>query len=198
MIRILAAVMIGRLFDGLTRAPTPPPPAEVAEAEETVIETVAETVAETVVEANESEEAEADEPVRLTEEERAAAVYIAKTLHGECKDCTKTEQAAVAWCILNRVDSELPYMPDDIVSVVTQPKQFAGYDEENPVLESLREISEDVMLRWKREKNGETDVGRVLPREYMYFWGDKIHNYFRKECEATEYWDWSLPSPYET
>lgn len=27
---------------------------------------------------------------------------------------------------------------------------------------------------------------------------DKIHNYFRKECEATEYWDWSLPSPYET
>lgn len=191
MIRILAAVLIGLLFDGLTRAPTPPPPVEVAEAAETVSETVVETVVE-------AEEAEADEPVRLTEEERAAAVYIAKTLCGECKDCTKTEQAAVAWCILNRVDSELPYMPDDIVSVVTQPKQFAGYAEENPVLESLREISEDVMLRWKREKNGETDVGRVLPREYMYFWGDKIHNYFRKECEATEYWDWSLPSPYES
>ena len=113
MIRILAAVLIGLLFDGLTRAPTPPPPAEVAE--------TAETVAETVVEAVEAEEAEADEPLRLTEEVRAAAIYIAKTLHGECKDCTKTEQAAVAWCILNRVDSEPPYRPDDIVSVVTQP-----------------------------------------------------------------------------
>ena len=31
MIRILSAVLIGLLFDGLTRAPTPPPPVEVAE-----------------------------------------------------------------------------------------------------------------------------------------------------------------------
>lgn len=152
-----------------------------------------------VLPAEASEEAErADEgPVRLTEEERAV-VYIAKALYGECRGCTKTEQAAVVWCILNRVDSELPYMPDDIVSVVTQPKQFAGYADDKPVLEGLVEIAEDVMMRWKREKNGETDVGRVLPKEYLYFWGDKKHNYFRMELESFEYWDWSLESPYES
>lgn len=43
------------------------------------------------------------------------------------------EMAAVAWCILNRVDSTETFFPDTIVEVVTQDSQFHGYSESNPV-----------------------------------------------------------------
>lgn len=47
------------------------------------------------------------------------------------------------------------------------------------------------------EKDGETEVGRVLPREYLFFTGDGEHNHFRTEWEGGQTWDWSLRSPYE-
>ena len=48
------------------------------------------------------------------------AEYIAKALYGEARGCSTTEQAAVVWCILNRVDDESGLWPDDIIGVVTQ------------------------------------------------------------------------------
>ena len=56
----------------------------------------------------------------------------------------------------------------------------------------------DFIDRWQREKQGETDVGRVLPPEYLFFGGDGKHNTFRTEWDGGEYWDWSWPSPYES
>ena len=53
------------------------------------------------------------------------------------------------------------------------------------------------MQRWNAEKNGKTDVGRVLPKEYTFFIGDGFENHFTDEWKSTDYWDWSLPSPYE-
>lgn len=47
-------------------------------------------------------------------------------------------------------------------------------------------------------KDGETDTGRVLPSDYLWFSGDGKHNYFRNAYKGGETWDWSLPSPYET
>lgn len=126
-----------------------------------------------------------------------AAEYIAKTLYGECRNCTKTEQAAVAWTILNRVDSEDPYFPDDIIGVVTQFEQYHGYSESNPVLPELLALTQDVLLRWELEKMGVGDVGRVLPVDWLWFYGDGIHNYFQNEYEGAALWDWSMPSPYE-
>ena len=127
------------------------------------------------------------------------ARHMAQACFGEGWICqSKTEWAAIYWNILNRVDSDDPYYPDNIIGVVTQSAQYHGYDPTNPVLPVLKELALDVIDRWQREKRGETDVGRVLPPEYLFFGGDGKHNTFRTEWDGGEYWDWSWPSPYES
>ena len=123
--------------------------------------------------------------------------YIARTVWGEARGCSETEQAAVIWCILNRVDSSIRYMPDNIIDVVTQKHQFLGYVETFPVTEEIRELVIDVLTRWEMEKAGVENVGRVLPPEYMWFHGDGRHNHFRDAYRGGNRWDWSLDSPYE-
>lgn len=123
--------------------------------------------------------------------------YIARTVWGEARGCSETEQAAVVWCILNRVDSSIRYMPDNIIDAVTQKYQFLGYVETFPVTEEIRELVIDVLTRWEMEKAGVENVGRVLPPEYMWFHGDGRHNHFRDAYRGGNRWDWSLDSPYE-
>ena len=123
--------------------------------------------------------------------------YIARTVWGEARGCSKTEQAAVIWCILNRVDSSIRYMPDNIIDVVTQKHQFLGYVKTFPVTKKIRELVIDVLTRWEMEKAGVENVGRVLPPEYMWFHGDGWHNHFRDAYRGGNRWDWSLDSPYE-
>ena len=107
------------------------------------------------------------------------AQYIAKTVWGEARGCTVAEQEQVIWCILNRVDSDIQYFPDDIISVVTQPNQFHGYSPDHPVTEEHYNLALDVLERWEAEKRGEA-VQRNLGKEYLYFHGDGKHNYFRE------------------
>lgn len=138
------------------------------------------------------------EPViQEPEAEADPAEYLAKTIYGEARGCSTTEQAAVVWCVLNRVDDESGLWPDDIVAVVTQPSQFHGYDPDHPVLPELLTLAEDVLARWEIEDSCVGDVGRVLPREYTYFSGDGRHNYFRTEYTGGETWGWTAESPYE-
>ena len=120
---------------------------------------------------------------------------IAKTVWQEARGIpSKAEQAAVVWCILNRVDDDR--WGDTIAEVVTAPHQFA-YDAGAPVTDELRQLAEDVLERWKREREGETEVGRVLPAGYVFFDGDGSHNHFRREYEHTgEYWEFKAESPY--
>jgi len=127
----------------------------------------------------------------------AEAEVLAKVVYGEARGCSTTEQAAVIWCVLNRVDDDSGYWPDDVIEAAAQDMQFHGYDRENPVLPEIYKLAFDVLDRWQREKEGEKDVGRVLPADYYYFHGDGIHNYFRKEWSGNAVWDWSLKSPYE-
>ena len=49
------------------------------------------------------------------------------------------------------------------------------------------------------EKQGASfeEVGRVLPKEYMYFYGDGVANHFRTAWKGGTTWDWSYPNPYE-
>lgn len=121
------------------------------------------------------------------------AEYIARTLYGEARGCSTTEQAAVAWCILNRADA----WGMDIIEVITAPGQFTGYRASNPVWSELYDLAQDVLVRWRREHNGETDVGRVLPREYMWFSGNGVANIFRDAYRGGSVWDWSWESPYD-
>ena len=122
------------------------------------------------------------------------AELLAKTVWGEARGCTITEQAAVVWCILNRVDAQ-PF-PNTIRRVVTQPYQFLGYTESNPVDPDILSLCQDVLARWVAEPNCIGDIGRVLPPEYCFFSGWGGHNWFRQKYYSGPVWDWSLPSPY--
>ena len=121
------------------------------------------------------------------------ATYLAKTIYGEARGLGKTEQAAVVWCVLNRADA----WGMDIIEVITAPGQFTGYRESNPVWPELYDLAQDVLTRWRRESNGETDVGRVLPQGYMWFSGNGVTNIFRDAYRGGNAWDWSLESPYD-
>lgn len=118
---------------------------------------------------------------------------IAKAVYGEARGCSITEQAAVVWCICNRVDAG----NGDLVEVVTAPYQFHGYNADNPVTPEIEALVQDVLTRWCMEESCIGSVGRVLPKEYLFFSGDGRHNHFRTDWSGGTSWDWSLPSPYE-
>jgi hypothetical protein len=82
-----------------------------------------------------------------------------------------------------------------IAQIITKPAQFA-YSNSTPVWDNLYALSLDVLDRWQREQAGETDVGRVLPKDYLWYTGDGKHNNFRNSYNGKVYWDYSLPSPY--
>ena len=124
------------------------------------------------------------------------ANYLAKTVYGEARGLRTTEQAAVIWCILNRTDLRATQTPNDIIAVITAPNQFVGYRVGNPVTTDHYNLSIDVMTRWMSEKNGWVDVGRVLPKEYLYFYGKGGHNHFTTSWRGGTPWNWSLASPY--
>lgn len=119
---------------------------------------------------------------------------IAKVLYREARGVKDKDQiAAVAWCILNRVDH--PNHPDTIKEVITQPEQFA-WVEDTPVEDWLLELANDVVYRWCLEKEGQTDVGRTLPKGYCFFVGDGTYNHFRQNFNSKQIWDWSYPQQY--
>ena len=84
--------------------------------------------------------------------------------------------------------------------MITQPQQFA-YSAGAPTVSDygydLVALARDVLDRWSREKAGQTDVGRVLPKDYQWYAGDGKHNYFRDKYRGGSRWDYSLPSPYQ-
>lgn len=150
-----------------------------------------------VLEQAEEVVAVSEEITPLYSDEDVAA--IAKTVYGEALIThSDMEMAAVAWCILNRVDSAEAFFPDTIVEVVTQDSQFHGYSESNPVDPHIEWLVRDVLDRWSLEKSGAEEVGRILPEEYLYFWGDGRHNHFTTEYHAGTTWDWSAENPYES
>ena len=121
---------------------------------------------------------------------------LAKLIYGEAGIVpSTTEQAAVVWCVLNRVDD--PHFPDTVLEVVEAPYQFSGYDPEYPVYEEYALLAADVLTRYRAERDGEENVGRVLPAEYCFFTGDGRRNHFTTEWESTDCFGWTLESPYE-
>ena len=121
--------------------------------------------------------------------------HITKTVWGEARGLSKTHQAGVVWAILNRCDDGR--FGKGVIGVVTAPSQFAGYRSGNPVDPEIRDLVVDVLDRYSQEKAGIKNVGRVLPKEYLYFRGNGRVNLFSKKWNSTNIWDWSLESPYE-
>ena len=142
-----------------------------------------------------SSEVEVTEPVIENPFTNEEINYIAKTVWGEARGLSKTHQSAVVWTILNRVDDGR--FGKGVIGVVTAPSQFAGYRSSNPVDPEIRDLVVDVLDRYSQEKAGIKNVGRVLPKEYLYFRGNGKVNLFSKKWNSNNVWDWSLKSPYE-
>ena len=115
---------------------------------------------------------------------------VAKTVWGEARGCSALQQEAVVWCILNRVDDER--FPNSIAGVTTQPNEFFGYSESNPVDEDIRKLTRKVMIVWATEEMMPADGReRVLPREYVFFSGNGIENTFTTKWLGGVVWDWT-------
>jgi hypothetical protein len=104
---------------------------------------------------------------------------LAKVLRGEASGVkSDTNKACVIWCVLNRVDVQM--RGETIIQCAKSMHQF-NYHKRTPVVDSFRAIAEDVLTRWMREKMGDTDVGRVLPADYCFFYGNGRYNVFRDQ-----------------
>lgn len=118
---------------------------------------------------------------------------IGRTIWGEAEGVkSKAERAAVAWCILNRVDA----YHKTVEEIVTAPNQFQGYRTEGECPQEHLDLAADVLRRYYDEKAGNQAVGRVLPEEFIYFTGDGSRNHFTTTWRSTNYWDWSYGNPY--
>lgn len=122
-------------------------------------------------------------------------ITISKLVYGEGRGLNKTEMSAIIWCVLNRVDSKI--FPNTIYEVCSQKGQFHGYKEHFPVWDNIKELVEDVLMRWQNEKCGATNVGRTLPQSYLFFIGDGKHNHYMETWKSRIYYDWNLKSPYK-
>lgn len=79
---------------------------------------------------------------------RADCEAVARVLYGTALHHSEDAQKAVVWCIINRVESSL--YPDTIQAVCEQESQWMGYSAENPVIESLYEIADEVLSGWEQ------------------------------------------------
>lgn len=166
--------------------------AELSEMTRSVKVTVTPTTAEPETELT-TAEPETEPETKAPDVRTKNIELIGRTIWGEAGGVESTaERAAVAWCILNRVDAT----GKTIEEVVTAPSQFYGYRAEGDVPEEHLELAEDVLARWEAEKNGTCASGRTLPAGYLYFTGDGQRNHFTKTWGGTDYWTWSLPNPY--
>lgn len=120
--------------------------------------------------------------------------YLAKAVWGEARGLSSTQQAAVVWCVLNRVDSS--YYPNNIRDVVTARGQFVGYRASNPVDKKILYLVQDVLHRWDLEHAGYSYVGRVLPYDYYHFRGRGGVNLYYNNSRLRSAWDWSWGTPY--
>lgn len=95
----------------------------------------------------------------------------------------EAQRAAVVWCACNRADAW-----DMELGEVLTVDQFHGLAIRGEVPPQHVELARDVLARWTLEAEGWQDVGRVLPEQYLYFYGDGRVNHFSTEYGGGEYW----------
>lgn len=133
-----------------------------------------------------------EDVVNLKEFERAACM-IAQTIYGEARGSDLYNKSLVAWCIFNRYDDGR--FGDTIEEIITKPGQFTGYSSNKPITDEDYKLAVDCLLRWQAEKYSLGDVGRTLPKEYLYFYGDGKLNHYRTSKGGKTY-SYNLPNPY--
>lgn len=124
-------------------------------------------------------------------------IMVAQLIHAEAGAVYPlNRRAAVAWTVCNRIDNGYSSSRTTISAVIKQPGQYAWYSGCS-YSDLDYAIAEDVLTRWATEQiTGEVNEGRVLPSEYMFFWGDGSQNHFNDG--KGNYWDYSVEyDPYE-
>jgi len=118
-----------------------------------------------------------EEHARLKERD-AEINMLARTVWGEARGCAPDEQALVVWTVLQRVNDSR--WPDSIRGVVTQPRQFNGYKESNPILPEIHDICATELMKW--EAGVEPPIHEVYAPSapYYFYEGDGRHNTFRE------------------
>lgn len=91
-----------------------------------------------------AEQAKAQEAAAAARADREA---VARVLYGTALHHSADAQRAVCWCIINRTESSL--YPNTITEVCAQPSQWMGYADDNPVIESLYKIADEVLSGWQ-------------------------------------------------
>ena len=90
----------------------------------------------------------------------AEAEYIAKLLYGQARYNSPEAQKAIAWLIINRVES--PYYPNSVQEVVEQPSQWMGYNDNNIIEDRLYEVALTAVNEWH---NG---AHRPVSADFLY------------------------------
>ena len=118
----------------------------------------------------------------VTQIEREAE-YIAKVIYGTARNHADSDQKAIVWCILNRVEHHSH--PDTVIGVCEQPKQWMGYSSENPVLTELYDLALTELKTWYSGGH------RPMSSDYIYLtWSSKeilLRDTF-EENKSTNYW----------
>lgn len=111
------------------------------------------------------------------------AEFISKVIYGTARNHSANDQRAVIWCVLNRVES-IGY-PDTVAEVCAQPKQWMGYSDENPVIESIYNMVLEELKEWHKEGH------RPMGKEFVFLsWSSKeilLRDTF-EETKSTRYW----------
>ena len=124
-------------------------------------------------------------------------IKMAKMLWGEDRANPMYMRAAIIWCVYNRMDTG-----HESIDNIINDTSFPGYRESHPVKDWAVSLIRDVTIRYVLELNGFTDVGRVLPKEYLFYEQPegKYYHIFKTKLKyndpSNKIWDWSLPSPY--
>lgn len=111
------------------------------------------------------------------------AEYIAKVIYGTARSHVSSDQRAVVWCILNRVEHYSH--PNTVAEVCEQPKQWMGYSSDNPVLTELYDLALAELKIWHNGGH------RPMSNEYIYLeWSSQeilLRDSF-EETKNTNYW----------
>ena len=71
-------------------------------------------------------------------------------------------------------------------------RQFVGYKSDNPVTDELYDLAKLVIEDWS---TGEEKY-RVLPSEFLYFYGDGRHNHFTTKSGSGVEYNHQIPDPF--
>jgi len=133
-----------------------------------------------------AERAAAEEAQRAAvaqiDQERVEAEMLARLLYG-VKNNSTDDLYTMAWCVINRVDN--PQFPSTVEAVINQPLQWMGYSADNPVLENLYRIADDVLTVWRSGGH------RPVSDEYVYMSWSEYDIVLRDnftEKGSTHYW----------